>query len=417
MKTITRRDFLAAGTAAALAGPRLAATAAAAAAPVPPHLRDFAALYATDPRAASAAWFRRARFGLFMHYGLYSIPGRGEWVMFNETIPVAEYEKFKAQFTAKRFDADFITDLAAEAGMGYVNITSRHHDSFCLFETAQNDYHSAAAPAKRDLVGELAGQCRKKGLGLFLYYSYAADWRHPYFYSRESSRWKAARPAYAKPDPAYRFREDADFRHYIEFVHAQLRELLTHYGPLAGIWFDPIMGYYSRPELFPVDETYALVRRLQPHCLISFKQGATGTEDFAAPERTGGTLEDRVRKSIGDDAARIAAKAWASNKDKHNEICDTLQPHVWGYRKDDDGKHLDAAETLRRLGAALGANCNLLMNTGPLPEGDLHAADVATLRAVGRRIKADGWPAPPPASAPAKPAAASKPPAGAAVAE
>lgn len=159
------------------------------------------------------------------------------------------------------------------------------------------------------------------------------------------------------------------------------------------------MGYYSRPDLFPIEETYALVRRLQPHCLISFKQGATGTEDFAAPERTGQSLEERVRKLVGDDAARVAARAWAANKDKWNEICDTLQPHAWGYVKDDDGKHLDAAETLRRLGAANAARCNLLMNTGPLPEGDIHGDDAATLRECGRRIRAEGWPPGTPAAA------------------
>jgi alpha-L-fucosidase len=351
-------------------------------------------LYQSEPRAASLAWFQQARFGLFLHYGLYSILGRGEWVMFHEKIPVAEYEKLKGQFTARRWDAEFITDLACEAGMRYVNLTSRHHDSFCLFETAQNDFHSMASPARRDLVGELAERCRKKKLGLFLYYSYALDWRHPYFFSNEVSRWKCARPNYEQPDPAYRFQGDEDFRHYIEFVHAQLRELLTHYGPLAGIWFDPIMGYYSRPELFPIEETYALVRRLQPHCLISFKQGATGTEDFAAPEREGASLEDRVRKLLGEKSAAIAARAWEANRTKWNEICDTLQPRAWGYRKDDDGCHLKADQVWQRLGAAWGRRCNLLLNSGPLPEGNLHPEDVQTLREVGRRIRSEGGPNP-----------------------
>lgn len=371
---------------------------------IPPHLESYADLFRLDPRAASHKWFRDARFGLFLHYGLYSILGRGEWVMFREKIPVAEYERLKEKFTARRFDVDFITDLACEAEMRYVNITSRHHDSFCLFETAQNDYHAVASPARRDLIAELAEACRKKKLGLFLYYSYALDWRHPFFYSNEVSKWKSARPAYPTPDPAYRFQRDEDFRHYIEFVHAQLRELLTQYGPLAGLWFDPIMGYYSRPDLFPIEQTYALIRSLQPHCLISFKQGATGTEDFAAPERTGQSLEERVRKLLGEESARIAACAWASNRDKWNEICDTLQPHAWGYRSADDGKHLDADKTLNRLGVALGQRCNLLMNTGPLPDGEIHLEDVATLRECGRRIRANGWPTPPrPPSTPSTP--------------
>jgi alpha-L-fucosidase len=357
---------------------------------VPSYLKDHAGLFARDPHAAALAWFKQARFGLFMHYGIYSILGRGEWVMFRERIPLAEYEKLKDRFRPDKFDADFITDLAREAGMNYVNITARHHDSFCLFESKHSDYSSVNSPARRNLVGELAEQCRKKGLGLFLYYSYALDWRHPYFYPREF--YPSARPDYKKPEPRYLWQNDQDFGRYVEFVHGQLEELLTHYGPLAGIWFDPIMGYYSRPELFPINDTYSLIRRLQPQALVCFKQGATGTEDFAAPERTGQSLAERVRKQCGDAKAKIADDAWNANKAKHNEICDTLQPHVWGYQQADDDKHLDAAETLRRLASAVDGNCNLLMNTGPLPDGSIHPVDVKTLREVGRRIREQGWP-------------------------
>jgi len=389
---LNRRAFLAAagGAAAAVALRRDAR--AEKSLGVPSYLKDHAELFANDPHTAALAWFEKARFGLFMHYGLYSILGRGEWVMFREAIPVAEYEKLKEQFHPDKFDADFITDMAAEAGMRYVNLTARHHDSFCLFDSKHSDYTSARSAARRDLVGELAEQCRKKGLGLFLYYSYALDWRHPYFYPRRFN--PIARPAYKQPEPRYLWQKDEDFAKYIEFVHGQVAELLTNYGPLAGIWFDPIMGYYARPELFPVHETYAMIRRLQPQTLICFKQGATGTEDFAAPERKGQSLADRVRKQYGDAKAKVAADAWAANRAKHNEICDTLQPHVWGYQKADDDKHLDAGETQRRLGAAFGQDCNLLMNTGPLPDGSIHPVDVATLKDVGRRIRADGWPAP-----------------------
>ena len=153
---ITRRAFVAAvGGAAAAAAARRPAGAADAAA-VPSYLKGHADLFAKDPKAAALAWFREARFGLFMHYGLYSLLGRGEWVMYQEQIPVAEYEKLDGQFRADKFDADFITDLARDAGMSYVNITARHHDSFCLFRTNQTDFNSVESPAKRDLVGELA---------------------------------------------------------------------------------------------------------------------------------------------------------------------------------------------------------------------------------------------------------------------
>jgi alpha-L-fucosidase len=347
---------------------------------LPPHLSEHAALWEENPRAASIEWFSRARFGLFMHYGVYSILGRGEWVMLAERIPVAEYEKLKDGFTAERFDADSIADLAVAAGMKYVNITTRHHDSFCLFRTGQTDFSSVNSPAGRDLVGELAEACRKRGLGLFLYYSYALDWRHPYFYPREAG-WENARPAYDAPGPAYAWRSDADFRRYIDFVHAQLRELLTQYGPVAGLWFDPIMGYYHRADLFPVEETYALVRSLQPGCLISFKQGANGDEDFAAPERSAASLAERLEGT----PAEVATAAWEKNKTKLKERCNTLQPHKWGYVSAEDGAHLGVDEVMRMLEEAGAEGSNLLLNTGPLPDGSITPEDEATLREVGRR--------------------------------
>ncbi len=387
-RPMPRREALQAmgvATAATLLGGPLAAAARTSADPVPGYLKGYAELYATDRRAAARAWFGEAKYGLFMHYGLYSQLARGEWVMLRERIPVAEYMKLKDTFRPDQFDADMITDMALDAGMKYVNITSRHHDGFSLFATAQNDYHAAASPARRDLIAELAEQCRKKDLGLFLYYSYAADWWHPWFYDREAG-WNNARPAYDVRPAQYKWRKDEDFRKYVDFVHAQLRELLTNYGPLAGIWFDPIMGFYARPDLFPIAETYALVRSLQPQTLISFKQGANGTEDFAAPERSGRSLVDRVRK-VAPKWADVAAKAWDANKDKHNEICDTLQPSVWGYKQADADKLRKVDDVSKMLDDAWQANCNLLLNTGPLPDGSINPPEAATLRQVGRRLR------------------------------
>ena len=357
---------------------------------IPGYLKGYEEIYKVDPRKAAMAWFSDAKFGLFMHYGLYSSLGRGEWVMFHEKIPVKEYEQLKDQFAAEEFDADFITDLALKAEMKYVNITSRHHDSFCLFDSKVSDYNSVNSPARRDLIGELAEQCHKKGLGLFLYYSYALDWRHPYFYPRDYI--SIARPAYENPEPSYKWQKDEDFKMYIQFVHSQIKELLTNYGPIAGMWFDPIMGYYARPDLFPIEETYALVRSLQPQTLISFKQGANGDEDFAAPERHGQSLEDRVKNRIGAKQAEVARKAWGKNKNKHNEICDTLQPGAWGYKKADDGKHISPEDVSEKLRNAKHQNCNLLLNTGPLADGSIHSTDVKTLLDVGRSIRKNGWP-------------------------
>ena len=351
---------------------------------VPRYLQEHASTYAGAPRQAARNWFAQARYGLFLHYGVYSLLARGEWVMLQEAIPVAEYSKLKDRFTAEGFDADLITDLALDAGMKYVNLTAKHHDGFSLFRTNETSFNSLSAPARRDLVGELAEACDRKGLGFFAYYSLFADWRHPYFYSREAG-WDNARPDYPSPEPSYRFERDEDFEVYLRFAENQIRELLTQYRPLAGVWLDPIMGYYHRPDLFPVDRIYWMIRSLQPHTLISAKQGANGDEDFAAPERRGHSIAERLE----DRGLRAhARKAWESNRDKHNEICDTLQPRVWGYKEEDAGRHATPDDVVEKLRGAWKQDCNLLLNTGPLPDGSIDATDAATLREVGRRLRA-----------------------------
>ncbi|MEY5012904.1 MAG: hypothetical protein RLY69_619 [Verrucomicrobiota bacterium] len=126
---------------------------------IPTYLKGYEKIFAENPRAAALRWFREAKFGLFLHYGLYSLEGRHEWLQLYEKIPIATYAKLKDRFTAEKFDADFITDLALAAEMRYVNITTRHHDGFCLFATKQTDFNSVNSPAKRDLVAELANAC------------------------------------------------------------------------------------------------------------------------------------------------------------------------------------------------------------------------------------------------------------------
>ena len=348
---------------------------------VPGYLKSYADEYAEDPRQANLHWFSDARYGMFIHYGLYAQLEKGEWVQLRDTIPVAEYAKLKDTFTANKFDAEFIADLAIKAGMKYITITSKHHDGFCLFETEQTDFKSTNSPCGRDLIGELAEACNRKGLGLFLYYSYAADWKHPYFYSREAG-WKNARPAYKNPQPEYKFQNDEDFRIYVDYVQAQVKELLTQYPTIAGIWFDPIMGFYNRPDLFPIDETYALIRRLSPHALISFKQGANGDEDFSAPERNAGA-------KVGSQF-EVAQIAYQKNKNKPKEICNTLQNHAWGYNKQDDGKHKTATQLVRIIKDTWGQNANLLMNVGPLPDGSFPEEDINALTEAGKILRKEG---------------------------
>jgi alpha-L-fucosidase len=344
---------------------------------VPSYLRGYEEPYSQDPRQAALQWFRDARFGLFLHYGLYSLLGRHEWVQYRERIPVSEYARLKDRFRADRFDADFITDLACEARMKYVNITTRHHDSFCLFETRLTDFNAMRSPARRDLIRELAESCRKKRLGLFLYYSHGRDWKHPH--APNNDDWGgSARPAYDPPEPSYAYGKDHDLQKYLDFMTAQITELLTRYGPIAGIWLDgiavPLSGDRSR---FKCQDLYDHIHRLQPQVLVSYKQGLLGTEDFLTPEH----------KPVENKGGKPA------------EINTTLQEEPgpagrvvrsWGYHA--SLKHVGTDAAMKKLALAADWSANLLLNTGPLGDGSIHPEDASTLREVGRNIEKNGFP-------------------------
>jgi alpha-L-fucosidase len=369
----------------------LASVPAGAAAPaIPSYLEAYKDLYVRDPHAAAIEWFKNARSGLFMHYGLYSVLGgewqgkqmvnenhpdrpNAEWIQFNSRIPVAEYAHLKDRFTAAKFDADFITDLALAAGMKYVNITTRHHDSFCLFRTQETDFNSVNSAARRDLVAELAAQCRKKKLGLFLYYSHGRDWKHPH---APTLAWSGdSRPHYERPQPEYIPDSEVDVRKYAAFLEKQVVELLTQYGPVAGIWLDGegVLKAYAKKRpgglkevvaLLRVNELYAKIRSLQPQCLVSYKQGVTMTEDFLTPER----------KSFGLEASG-----------KPLEINTTLQAWSWGYNKfSTEWKTVDDIEALAH--EARNARANLLLNVGPAGDGHIVPQEEKLLREIGRRV-------------------------------
>lgn len=342
---------------------------------VPSYLKGFEILYAKNPREAALTYFREAKFGLFMHYGLYSLmegyyqgehSRPAEWVQLRGKIRVKEYEKLATKFTAGKFDADFITDMVLGAGMKYINLTTRHHDSFCLFDSKYTDFKSTNSPAKRDLVAELSEQCQQKGLGFYLYYSHGRDWRHPHAPNRDG--WGGnPRPDYDPPEESYKYGEDHDLQIYVEFMKNQITELLTNYGPIGAIWLDGIATPRSMPDkvhLFKVQELYDHIHSLQPQVLVSYKQGLLGTEDFKAPERHfTGTSEVPL------------------------ELCDTLQPHSWGYDRMDDDAHKTADQVMEMLNSAKKIDANLLLNTGPLPDGSIHPDDVKTLAEVGKRYK------------------------------
>jgi alpha-L-fucosidase len=330
---------------------------------IPSYLRGYETLYRENPRAAAVEWHRNAKWGLFVHYSLESLRGltarevikaksapKAEWQRLKQGADV-DYARLKDRFTAEKFNADFITDLALEAQMRYVNFTTRHRGDLYMFRTSVSEFTGLSSPARRDLVAELAKQCRKKGLGLFLY----------------------CPPDVARTEPQETFDRN----------RTVVRELLTQYGPVAGIWLDGIGSYYEEPQAYRrLDEFYALIRSLQPQCLISFKQG-TGKEDFVAPE---GLMHAKK--------GPIAEKAWEMNRGKRGDICTNMQtaPPSWLYLE--GCEHINADQVLALLADAFAQKANLTLNTGPLPDGSIHPSDVAALRGAGARIRRNGYPAP-----------------------
>ena len=336
---------------------------------MPGYLKGYEAAYSQDPRKAALQWFADAKYGLFLHYGLYSLLGRHEWVQYRERIRVAEYAVLQSHFLADQFNADLIADLAIEAGMKYVNITTRHHDSFCLWDTKQTSFKSTNAPCGRDLVRELADACARRDLGLCLYYSHGRDWRHPHAPNNDQYG-GAARPEYDPPEPTYAVGEAHDLDLYLEFMKNQIAELLTNYGPVAAIWLDGVATPRSGDvEAFRLQELYDMVHAMQPQVLLSYKNGLTGTEDFYAPEEGWKDIDQL------DDRPR--------------EICGCVSGG-WGYTA--GTAHRDADAVWELLSEVVSKGSNLLLNTGPLPDGSIDPQDAQTLRQVGDRIRQEGMP-------------------------
>ena len=212
-------------------------------------------------RDARMLWWRDATFGMFIHWGLYSIPGRGEWVMNRENIPVTEYEKLAWQFNPRHFDPRAWARLAKDAGMKYMVLTTKHHEGFCLWDSKLTDFTSVRTAARRDLVREFAEACRAEGLKVGFYFS-LMDWHHP--------------------DGDGRGIEDAAARErFIAFVHGQVRELMSHYGRVDILWYDVPWPYDAAG--WQSEKLNAMVRELQPHILINNRSGLP--EDFGTPEQ------------------------------------------------------------------------------------------------------------------------------------
>lgn len=297
------------------------------------------------PRVAR---FEQMAFGLFLHWGLYSLLGRGEWVMHHEKIPAAEYAKLRDRFTAEDFDARAIARLARQAGMRYVTLTSRHHDGFSLYDTrGLSDFDAPHATAGRDLIAEFVEGCRAEGVEPFLYHT-TLDWR-----------WDSAGCDQRK------------FEEYLDYLHESVRVLCKHYGPLGGLWFD---GNWSRPQAdWKEDRLYGLIRELQPQAIIVNNTGLHARGRTGHPEIDSVTFE-QGRPTPMD--RRGMAKYLAA------EMCQTMNQH-WGIGGH-DLSYKSPAQLIEDLCACRKVGANFLLNVGPTAAGAIPEYEAAALRVVGR---------------------------------
>lgn len=362
---------------------------------IPDHLLNYSSMYEKDPRKANKTWFNEAKYGLFMHYGLYSLTGLHEWCQLRESIRVDEYHKLIEQFTAEKFDAEAIVQFALDAGMRYINLTTRHHESFCLWESNNWDFHTGNSAAGRDLVQELYDACGKAGIGLFLYYSHGRDWKHPH--APNNDKWGgSARPEYDPPEPTYATGEEHDLDIYLDWMTEQITDLITRFPDAAGIWLDgqavPKSGDYSK---FRIQELYDHIHALSPHMLVAYKQGVLGTEDYFTPEHfiPQKGADNNANKNLSDFQMKVNRLGEIENyPDKKIEVNTTMikNPISWSYRP--DAGHLTEEEVFDEMKKAMINGANYLINTGLRGDGSLDPRHTTVLRSLGERIKRDGFP-------------------------
>ena len=312
----------------------------------------------TPENLRSRQWFQDAKFGLFIHWGVYSVLGRGEWVMNNEKIPISEYEKLPARFNPTEFDAKAWVALAKAAGMKYITITSKHHDGFAMFDSKVSDWNIVArTPYKKDPLKMLADECHKQGIKLFFYYS-QLDWHNPNYFPRHyTGVGYTGRP------------ESGDWNKYLDYMDAQLSELLTNYGEIGGIWFD---GMWDREEAdWRLGKTYGLLHKLQPQALVGSNHHLKpfAGEDFQMFEK-----DLPGQKTTGfNDKQEVGSLPL--------ETCETING-AWGYNaKDKNYKSTKAL--IQYLAKAAGNNANFLLNIGPKPDGRIQPEFVERLNQMG----------------------------------
>ena len=302
--------------------------------------------------------FQDNKFGVFLHWGIYSMTARGEWYMNDRNIHRDEYAKLASGFYPSKFDAAQWVSAIKASGAKYITITSRHHDSFSMFDTAESDFNIVdATPFKRDVLKELADECHKQGIKLHFYYSHL-DWKREDYPLGKTGK-GTGRP-----------QGKENWQTYYRFMNNQLTELLTHYGPIGAIWFD---GVWDQADDFDwqLEEQYGLIHRLQPACLIGNNHHRTpyAGEDFQMFERDL-PGENTAGFSEGQEVSVLPL-----------ETCETMNK-TWGYNIEDQ-QYKSTKTLIQLLVRAAGKNANLLMNIGPQPNGELPAAAVQRMKEMG----------------------------------
>ncbi len=313
------------------------------------------------PKDQRTRWFQDAKFGMFLHWGPYSVIGRHEWSRHMFQIPQAEYDKYARSFNPVNYDPNRWVEIAANAGCRYMVITSKHHDGFAIWRSRAGDYDMEITPYQGDPLKMLAESCRKKAMRLGFYHS-IMDWHHKDYLPKRS--WE-------RPDPNVK----GDNNRYVDYMKAQLNELLTQYGDVAMIWFDGEWEHTLR-DLKRDDEIYDFILSLQPNCLINdrlYERAPGNKADFGTPEQfvpaTG--MRDPSGKPV----------LW--------ESCVTINRDSWGYNKYET-EFKTTRDLIRMLIEVVSKGGNLLLNVGPTPDGRIQDEFVTRLAAMGQWMKANG---------------------------
>lgn len=323
------------------------------------------------------AWYTQARFGMFIHWGLYAIPARGEWVRSVERIPNEAYDLYKEEFNPRHCDMRRWMAAAKAAGMRYVVLTAKHHDGFCLFDSAYTDFKSTNTPAGRDFVREYVDAAREFGLKVGLYFS-LIDWRHPDFpHYGDANHPMRDNPACGN--------EGRNFGRYLDYLHAQVRELCTNYGKLDVLWFDFSYGEL-RGEAWRGTALMEMVRSLQPEVVVDNRLEVSG-EGFGslaacrpAPFHGDFVSPEQIIPPEGLRDAEGRPLIW--------ESCVTMN-NSWGYHA---GDHFfkPSSMLIKKLAECVSKGGNLLLNVGPDAQGRFPEESLRTLEEIGRWMDRNG---------------------------